>query len=186
MGLKKNINIYMISKSFRIIQVLSIIILISLLLYKSFKKEGYINSKFKNFQELEEDNINLKISDKLKERNYNLSYYSNREIKPGEILLQDNQYLPECCVYNSEYSSSNGCPCITQYQEEYLKNRGMNRLPYNKIYNSNMKNIYFSPSNSFKNNDNNDIFLRNNIYITKNPEELKIEDINNFKSMLIL
>lgn len=176
----------MISKSFRIIQLLSIIILISLLLYNSLKKEGYINSKFKNFQELGKDNINLKINDKLREKNLNLDYYSDREIKVGEILLKDNVYLPECCIYNSDYSSSNGCPCITQYQQEYLKNRGMNRLPYNKIYNSNMKNLYFSPSNSFKNNNNNDIFLRNNIYITKNPEILQAEDINKFQSMLII
>ena len=50
-----------------------------------------------------------------------------------------------------------------------------------------MKNLYFSPSNSFKNNNNNnDIFLRNNIYITKNPEILQAEDINKFQSMLII
>ena len=48
------------------------------------------------------------------------SSYNNVTIDPAKVFLQDNKFLPECCLYNSEYSTSKGCACITPQQENYL------------------------------------------------------------------
>ena len=68
-------------------------------------------------------------------------------------MINDNKFLPECCLYNDQYSSDKGCPCITPEQQYYLQRRGINKhkddiFSYNS--NNDYKNIYFSPSLGLK------------------------------------
>jgi hypothetical protein len=63
----------------------------------------------------------------------------NKQNKPStqsndqRVLLNPKKFLdynitaPECCKYNSSYSTGNGCLCITPEQSQFLSNRGGNR-----------------------------------------------------------
>jgi uncharacterized protein (UPF0333 family) len=50
-----------------------------------------------------------------------------------KVILNPNKFLsfnvssPECCQYNSNYSTGAGCLCITPEQMHYLNCRGKNR-----------------------------------------------------------
>ena len=81
----------------------------------------------------------------------NFKSYTNVKIDPTKVLFEDNKFLPECCFYNSEYSSSKGCPCITGDQQNYLNTRGTNKSHTSFIQSNNSyKNLYFSPSLAFQ------------------------------------
>jgi len=99
-------------------------------------------------------NFTTSLESIFKNNNMNFNAYPNVEINPEKPLFDNNKFLPECCLYYNEYSTSKGCPCITPDQQYYLQRRGINKhkddLFTNKS-NNNYKNIYFSPSLAFKN-----------------------------------
>ena len=81
----------------------------------------------------------------------NLKSYNNVAINPAKPLFDHNKFLPECCLYNSEYSTSKGCACITPTQQEYLRRRGTNKSESSFIQNnSNYTNLFFSPTLSIQ------------------------------------
>lgn len=86
-----------------------------------------------------------------KRSDMNLDSYPNVEIKPGQLLFQDNKFLPECCYYNGEYSTDKGCPCITPEQQDYLRKRGKN-AKNGKVgsFVREAKALLFSPTIAFK------------------------------------
>jgi hypothetical protein len=130
-------------------------------------KENYKNLNYSNY---EENNVKDTISSIFKnnEFRFNLSSYPNIEIKPEKLFLQNNKFLPECCIYSNEYSSSNGCACITPEQTYYLQKRGTTDTESKYVLN-NEKNIFFSPTNTFKKSKNTNSFIdfNTNINIVK-------------------
>ena len=64
------------------------------------------------------------IFSKLENNNTDFNVYPNIEEKPHHLIFNKNKFTPECCVLNYEYSSSDGCPCITPEQQYYLQYRG--------------------------------------------------------------
>jgi hypothetical protein len=81
----------------------------------------------------------------------NLTSYNNVAIDPAKPLLENNKFLPECCLYNSEYSTSKGCACITPTQQEYLRRRGTNKSPSSFIQDgTKYTNLFFSPTLAIK------------------------------------
>ena len=83
---------------------------------------------------------------------FNLNSYPNVEVKPGQLFLQNNKFLPECCFYYSDYSTDKGCPCITPEQQYYLQRRGLNRDKNCFLKETNdYANLFFSPTLAFKN-----------------------------------
>ena len=81
----------------------------------------------------------------------NLKSYNNVAIDPTKPLLENNKFLPECCLYNSEYSTSKGCACITPTQQEYLRRRGTNKSASSFIQEDNTyNNLFFSPTLAIK------------------------------------
>ena len=124
-----------------------------------------------------------KISDIFKNNKYNLGSYPNVEIKPGEMLFKHNKFLPECCMYYSDYSSDKGCPCITPEQQNYLQRRGLNRSTSSFVHSPALKNVYFSPTNTLKGLKN-EIFLKHNTYINKTPPEMSATAKNEVYSLL--
>ena len=123
------------------------------------------------------------ITDILKKNKFNLGNYPNVEIKPGETLFKHNKFLPECCIYYSEYSSDKGCPCITPEQQNYLQRRGLNRSTSSFVHSPALKNVYFSPTNTLKGLKN-EIFLKHDTYINKTPPEMTASAINKVYSLL--
>ena len=94
------------------------------------------------------------LSNIFKHPELNLKSYTNIKIDPEKVLFEDNKFLPECCFYNSEYSSSKGCPCITGDQQNYLSARGTNKSYISFIQNTNdYKNKFFSPTLAFQGNN---------------------------------
>lgn len=147
------------------------------------------NEEFNNLDlnKYNEKNLFGSISEIFKNEKYNLGHYPNVEIKPGQELFKDNKFLPQCCMYYSDYSNDRGCPCITPEQQHYLQRRGLNRSNDSFIREYDLKNIYFSPTNVFKNNkaeNKVDIFLKHDTYIKKNPEYLSDTSINYVLSIL--
>ncbi len=137
-------------------------------IYNELKK--FINKndeKFTNLylNEYSENNID-RISDIFKNTKFNLGVYPNVKINEGDELFKHNKYLPECCMYYSDYSNDKGCPCITPEQQYYLQRRGFNRKNDQFIKEHDLKNIYFSPSNTFKK-EKEDVFLNHRTYIKK-------------------
>ena len=104
-----------------------------------------------NYSKYNDNNLQDSISNIFKnnENKYNLDSYPNVEINPNKPLLLHNNVLPECCLYDNQYSSSNGCPCITPEQSQYLKNRGLSYLESTTDI-SYTQNVYFSPTQTFK------------------------------------
>lgn len=120
------------------------------------KKENYSNIN-NNDDPLvttifEPSNNNIALLSKVfKHPELNLKSYTNVKIDPAKVLFEDNKFLPECCFYNSEYSSSKGCPCITGDQQNYLSARGTNKSYTSFIQNNNdYKNKLFSPTLAFQ------------------------------------
>ncbi|AET73115.1 hypothetical protein PGAG_00226 [Phaeocystis globosa virus 12T] len=124
-----------------------------------------------------------KISDIFKNNKYNLGEYPSVQIQPGEILFKHNKFLPECCMYYSDYSSDKGCPCITPEQQNYLQRRGLNRSTSSFVHSPALKNVYFSPTNTLKG-VKNEIFLKHNTYINKTPPEMTATAKNEVYSLL--
>ena len=124
-----------------------------------------------------------KISDIFKNNKYNLGEYPNVEILPGQQLFKHNKFLPECCMYYSDYSSDKGCPCITPEQQNYLQRRGLNRSTSSFVHSPALKNVYFSPTNTLKG-VKNEIFLKHNTYINKTPPEMTGRAKNEVYSLL--
>tara|TARA_Y100000748_G_scaffold266780_1_gene237357 strand:- start:749 stop:1360 length:612 start_codon:yes stop_codon:yes gene_type:complete len=142
------------------------------------------NEKFNNLKNYEENMpLARSISDIFKKDKYNLGNYPNVEVKGGEEFFKHNKFLPECCMYYSHYSSDKGCPCITPEQQNYLQRRGLNRTHESFIHEYDLKNMFFSPTNTFKS-LNDEIFLKHNTYIKKNPEPLTSENKNYVLSIL--
>jgi len=87
-----------------------------------------------------------------KNHEFNLNEYPNVEVKPGQLFLQNNKFLPECCFYYNDYSTDKGCPCITPEQQYYLQRRGLNRDKNSFLKeSSDYTNLVFSPTLAFKN-----------------------------------
>jgi len=137
-------------------------------------KEEYNNLNINN---VINENISNKLSNIFKEDKYNLGEYANNKV------LKSNNFLPECCMYYSDYSTDKGCACITPEQQNYLQRRGLNRNKDSFIHEYDLKNLFFSPTNSLKGNKD-DIFVKHNIYINKGPEELSDSNINEVYSLL--
>lgn len=70
---------------------------------------------------------NLKDKHEKQLDKYKLNTYPNLDSKKCNLFFSENKFLPECCVLNYEFSSSNGCPCITPQQKYYLQYRGNNK-----------------------------------------------------------
>ena len=116
--------------------------------YKNIGKnlENYNNFLATNSSENYYDNIK-ELSKVFKHPELNYNSYNNVIIDPEKVFLQDNKFLPECCFYNTEYSTSKGCACISPDQENYLLARGTNKSKISFIQkNNDYKNIYFSPT----------------------------------------
>lgn len=147
----------------------------------------YTNKNSENFNNLNlnnyEENMGGSISEIFKKDKYNLGDYPNVEVKGGEELFKYNKFLPECCMYYSDYSSDKGCPCITPEQQNYLQRRGLNRSSESFIHEHDLKNMFFSPTNTLKGNKD-EIFLTNNTYIKKDPEPLSDASKNDVYSIL--
>jgi|UniRef100_A0A6C0CDG3 hypothetical protein len=112
-----------------------------------FTKLDYSNfdTSYNNFS------YNPLYSQVFKNTGLNLKSYNNVAIDPRKPLLENNKFLPECCLYNSEYSTSKGCACITPTQQEYLRRRGTNKSASSFIQdNSSYNNLFFSPTLAIK------------------------------------
>ena len=108
-----------------------------------------LTENFTNFEP--SNNLPFHLGSIFKHSATNFKDYPDVEIYPGKPLFDNNKFLPECCLYNSEYSSDRGCPCITPEQQYYLQRRGINKNKNDFIHDKNdYKNVYFSPTLAFK------------------------------------
>jgi len=117
------------------------------------KKENYTNNNNALVSTIFEPSNNTiaSLSQVFKHPELNLKSYTNVKIDPTKVLFEDNKFLPECCFYNSEYSTSKGCPCITGDQQDYLSARGTNKSHISFIQtNNDYKNKFFSPTLAFQ------------------------------------
>tara|TARA_B100000963_G_scaffold171164_1_gene148925 strand:- start:229 stop:819 length:591 start_codon:yes stop_codon:yes gene_type:complete len=122
-------------------------------LIKLFNKKENLNNlnnlKYTLFEP--SGNIAYHYGNKFKYGNMNLNAYPNVEIIPNKPLFNNNKFLPECCFYYNDYSTSKGCPCITPDQQYYLQRRGINRHESSLIQEGkSYKNIYYSPRLALK------------------------------------
>lgn len=140
--------------------ILIILVIINLILYylpfiiEIINKKN-INVKKENFINFKENTLLNNLSNIFKNDELNLKAYPNGDIKPQADFFKENKFLPECCMYYSDYSTSKGCPCITPEQQYYLKRRGGNRIESSFIHGEHSSNLYFSPSSAFKGNKQN-------------------------------
>jgi len=167
--------------------------LLILYIYKKYwsKKENYINNNnndnynnifVTNYFEPSNNTIGL-LSKVFKHPELNLQSYTNVKIDPEKVLFEDNKFLPECCFYNSDYSSSKGCPCITGDQQKYLNTRGTNKSYISFIQdNTSYKNVYFSPTLAFQGHDS--PFKTNDEKIITGYEPLTSEKKNEFNKLI--
>ena len=146
--------------------------------YTNKSKENYNNLVLNNYEEP----IVGSISEIFKKDRYNLGVYPNVEVLGGQEFFKHNKFLPQCCMYYSDYSSDRGCPCITPEQQNYLQRRGKNRSNESFIRELDLKNKFFSPTNTLKGNK--DVFLKHDIYINKDPEPLSDASKNYVFSIL--
>lgn len=155
--------------------------LINTYIKKKKNNENFNNLDFNNYQE----NIPSSISEIYKNDKYNLGKHPNIEVTGAQEVFKNNKFLPECCMYYSHYSSDKGCACITPEQQNYLQRRGTNRTHELFIHEKDLKNMFFSPTNTFKGNKD-EIFLNFNIDIEKEPEPLSDVSKNYVFSILNL
>jgi len=152
---KNNIIKYIILLILLILFFDKIILLIATSIIYLYNK--YINILSKNIEKFNNNldsvifepsnNTVNQYSSIFKNPELNLASYNNVKFDPNEVLLQNNKFLPECCYYNSEYSTSKGCACITPLQQDYLRSRGSNKSNSSFLQeNNDYKNLYFSPS----------------------------------------
>ena len=130
------------------------------------------------------NNFKTILKNKINSKYHNLKEYPNVKIDNYNNILKNNKFLPECCYYYSQYSSSSGCPCITPEQQEYLLRRGNNNYKDFKNYNTN--NLHYNLSNIFKNENQNKNknFDKHNIYFLRDPELLSDNSINKMYDLL--
>ena len=93
------------------------------LIQEFFKKPKVENYKNLGFSEIKSTR-KPSLSERFKKQLYTLNENPTTLSKPGELYFKNNKFLPDCCYTNSNYSSSNGCPCITPDQQDYLLKRG--------------------------------------------------------------
>ena len=167
------------SKIFKIIVCIVLFIIILdgtvynyIMNYLELNKEGYSNLKYSEF--VSSENMPNNLGQIFKKAELNLNQYPNVEIKPGQQLFNDNKFLPECCMYYSDYSTDKGCPCITPEQQYHLQRRGGNRDKSNFVNEKNMKNVFFSPTNALKGKKE-EVFIKHDIHYKK-PDEALSED----------
>jgi hypothetical protein len=129
------------------------------------------------------NNTIASLSKVFKHPELNLKSYTNVKIDPTKVLFEDNKFLPECCFYNSEYSTSKGCPCITGDQQDYLSARGTNKSHISFIQtNNDYKNKFFSPTLAFQGAD--DPFKTNEEHYIIDHEPLAPEKKTEFNSLI--
>lgn len=52
---------------------------------------------------------------------YETNHQGRTTVNENQLdILGDNIFSPECCLYDSRYSSSEGCACITSEQNKIL------------------------------------------------------------------
>lgn len=119
--------------------------------YFTKTKEHFTKLDYSSFDTSNNDlSYNPLYSNVFKNSGLNLKSYNNVAIDPTKVLFENNKFLPECCLYNSEYSTSKGCACITPTQQEYLRRRGTNKSASSFIQdNNNYTNLFFSPTLAF-------------------------------------
>jgi len=117
--------------------------------YNNNYKFSLLKEKFTNFEP--SNNIPFHLGSIFKNGGMNFNEYPNVEINVNKPLFNNNKFLPECCLYNNEYSSDRGCPCITPEQQYYLQRRGVNKHKNDFIHDKNdYKNVFFSPTLALK------------------------------------
>ena len=150
--------------------------------HKNKTTEDYNNLLSSNSVQHYYDNI-TELSKVFKHPELNLTSYNDVQIDPEKVFLQDNKFLPECCFYNSEYSTSKGCACITPEQENYLLARGTNKSYLSFIQEDDeYKNIYFSPTSVLKQNES-PFITHSTDYIVDYPI-LNVEKKNEFNNLI--
>lgn len=146
-------------------------------------KESFTKLDYSNF-DTSYNNLyyNPMYSHVFKNTGLNLKSYNNVAIDPTKPLLENNKFLPECCLYNSEYSTSKGCACITPTQQEYLRRRGTNKSASSFIQdNNNYTNLFFSPTLAIQGDP--IPFNKNNTNYILDFENLSSEKINEFANL---
>jgi hypothetical protein len=146
-------------------------------------KEPFTKLDYSNFDTSKNNlSYNRLYSQVFKNTGLNLKSYNNVAIDPSKPLLENNKFLPECCLYNSEYSTSKGCACITPTQQEYLRRRGTNKSSSSFIQNANdYTNLYFSPTLAIQGDP--IPFNKNNTNYIIDYKPLTSQKINEFNSM---
>ena len=147
------------------------------------KKENYSNNGLETVIFEPSNNTIAALSSVFKHPELNLKSYTNIKLDPTKVMFEDNKFLPECCFYNSDYSSSKGCPCITGDQQNYLNARGTNKSHSSFIQdNNNYKNLYFSPTLAFQG----DYipFKTNDEQFIIDHAPLSVEEKNEFNSLI--
>jgi len=149
--------------------------------YKNKNLENYNNFLSRSSNENYYDNIR-ELSKVFKHPDLNFNSYNNVQIDPTKIFLQDNKFLPECCFYNTEYSTSKGCACISPEQQNYLLARGTNKSRISFIQeNDDYKNIYFSPTSVLKQSESQ--FVKHDANYIIDHEPLSVEKKNEFNNL---
>jgi hypothetical protein len=148
---------------------------------KNMNLENYNNFLSNTSTDNYYDNIS-ELSKIFKHPERNINSYNDVSIAPEKVFLQDNKFLPECCFYNTEYSTSKGCACITPEQENYLLARGKNKSYLSFIQEDDeYKNIYFSPTAVLKQNESQFIKHDTNYIVDYGP--LNANKISEFYSL---
>jgi hypothetical protein len=125
---------------------------------------------------------NILYSHIFKNTGLNLKSYNNVAIDPAKPLLENNKFLPECCLYNSEYSTSKGCACITPTQQEYLRRRGTNKSASSFLQDdTNYTNLFFSPTLAIQGDS--IPFNKNNTHYIVDYPNLTSTKINEFANL---
>jgi hypothetical protein len=149
-----------------------------------FKKENFNNLDYAIFEP--SSNMIHHYGNKFKYGTMNFNAYPNVEIKLNKPLFNNNKFLPECCLYYNDYSSSKGCPCITPDQQYYLQRRGINRHESSLTQEGeSYKNFYYSPTLALKGEDfpfNPLVDSDYNIYISPefNASDVSINEFENY------
>lgn len=142
--------------------------------YNNFLARSSIQDYYDNSSEL---------SKVFKHPELNFNSYNNVQIDPTKVFLQDNKFLPECCLYNTEYSTSKGCACITPEQQNYLLTHGTNKSQISFIEeNNDYKNIYFSPTLAFQ--ENKTPFKKHDTNYILDYPTLNVEKKNEFNNLI--
>jgi hypothetical protein len=152
--------------------------------HKNKTSENYNNLSSRSAIENYYDNTS-ELAKVFKNPELNLNSYNDVLIDPEKVFLQGNKFLPECCFYNSEYSTSKGCACITPEQENYLLARGKNKSYLSFIQeNDEYKNIYFSPTSVLKQNESQFVKHDTNYIVDYGP--LNVNKLNEFNGLINL